>query len=98
MLFPRLVAGTILALGVTGAGLAIANEKGLSTPFSPAKGPVKSLSEISDIVQGLGFTRIHEIEREGGYYEVEAIDGNGRKVEFYLDAVTGREITFKADD
>jgi len=42
----------------------------------------------------LGY-RVRRVERDDGYYEVDAYDKNGRRVELYLHPTTGRLIRVK---
>lgn len=48
-----------------------------------------SFQQALDIIEKAGYTNLHKIERESSYYEVDAMDAQGKKVEFKIDATTG---------
>ena len=48
-----------------------------------------SLQEVLSRLGAAGIHDVEEIEREGDKYEVKAIDPQGRRVELYVDPVTG---------
>lgn len=52
-------------------------------------GPV-SRSDLPGLLAAHGFTRIHDIDKDDGVYEVEARHVNGRKAEIEIDIATGR--------
>lgn len=89
-----LLAALMLALTVS-AGSAI-----LYPVFAQASPPSSSASntqwlslpQVQDRVEAAGYRNIEKIEREDNNYEVKATDADGRRVELYLDPVTG-EIT-----
>ena len=65
-----------------------------------ARSPQAGLS-IGDVYQRLtadGYTRIEEIGRDDGKYEVEARDSQGREVELDIDARTGRILKVEYED
>jgi uncharacterized membrane protein YkoI len=45
-----------------------------------------------------GYAEVYEIERERGRYEVKAKDREGRTVELYLDAGTGKVLETENED
>lgn len=55
-----------------------------------------SLARIATMLEDQGYT-VLEIELERGRYDVEMIDGNGMRVEAYLDAVTGAVLPYRED-
>ena len=59
---------------------------------------VMGLRQIVTTVEALGYTGISEIEFEGGHYEIEAKDPQGKAVELYVDSVTGKVLRVKPDD
>lgn len=56
-----------------------------------------SMSEIITRLEAQGY-QVVEIERERNAYEVEAIDGNGFRMEAYVDPVTGEPMRDHDDD
>jgi hypothetical protein len=56
-----------------------------------------SIGEISTMLEGQGYN-VLEIELERGRYDVDMLDGQGRKVEAYLDPATGEVLPYRADD
>ncbi|MGD9867102.1 MAG: PepSY domain-containing protein [Hyphomicrobiales bacterium] len=59
-------------------------------------GPV-SRADIPALLAGHGFTRIHDIDKDDGVYEVEARHVSGRKAEIEIDIATGRIIEIDWD-
>jgi hypothetical protein len=56
-----------------------------------------SIGQISTMLEGQGY-KVLEIELERGRYDVEMLDGQGRKVEAYLDPATGEVLPYRDDD
>lgn len=88
-----------IAIGIAGAAAigspAMADDDDRRTARSPQAG-----LSIGDVYQRLtadGYTRIEEIERDDGKYEVEARDSQGRQVELDIDAQTGRILEVEHD-
>lgn len=48
-----------------------------------------AIGTVTDKLTSQGYKEIRKIEREGGCYEVKAIEKDGRAVKLYLDAATG---------
>lgn len=91
-----LLATTLIAATAVGFAVNAATD-GVQTA-SPAPVTWMSVSDLAAKLEAQGY-QVLEIEREDGrYYEVEMIDGNGLKVETYLDATTGEPIQLMDDD
>jgi len=56
-----------------------------------------NIGQISTMLEGQGY-KVLEIELERGRYDVEMLDGQGRKVETYLDPATGEVLPYRDDD
>ncbi len=56
-----------------------------------------SVAQIATMLEEQGYS-ILEIELERGRYDVEMIDGNGMKVETYLDPATGAVLPYRDHD
>lgn len=56
-----------------------------------------SLSQVASMLEGKGYSVV-EIELEHGRYDVEMTDANGRRVEAYLNPVTGEMLSYRNDD
>ena len=65
-----------------------ATESALAMPMEQALAQLKAE----------GYGEVYEIERERGGYEVKAKDREGRTVELYLDAATGKVLESEEDD
>lgn len=51
-----------------------------------------SIPEVSARLESAGYRNIEKIEREGGSYEVKAIDHSGRRVKLHVHPHTGEVI------
>lgn len=82
--------GTILAAGIL-VEPAIAQDTGMAASTQPAATPATPLTirQVYDKVEAAGFRDIMEIERESDYFEVKAIDPQGKKAKLKVDLVTG---------
>lgn len=80
------------AVGLFGLG-ATAQQKGVQVE---AKDNM-SLAKLATMLEGQGY-KVLEIELERGRYDVDMLDGNGMKVEAYLDPVTGEALPYRDDD
>ena len=64
---------------------------GCSMAFAaPATQGNIGFKQALDIIEKAGYQNIHKIELEHNYYEVDALDSKGKKVEFNIDAMTGK--------
>lgn len=59
--------------------------------------PHLSVVQIATLLEEQGYS-VLEIEQEDDHYEVEMIDGNGMRVEAYLDRTTGEALPYHDDD
>lgn len=55
-------------------------------------------AQVAARVRDAGYGSIDEIERERDRFEVKTRDANGRRVELYVDALTGEILRSKRDD
>lgn len=79
----------IVAIAVAAAIPALAGDDDIACERSGGK--EISVEEATAAVAGMGY-KVRGVEREGGCYEVKAIDGNGGRIELTLDPVTGKVI------
>ena len=88
-------ANTLIAILVLTGGI-FAAEATFFPAFARGDAPIAasqsnwmSLQEVLSRLGAAGFHDFEEIERESEKYEVKAIDPQGRRVELYVDPVTG---------
>ena len=48
-----------------------------------------AIGAVTDKLTSQGYREIRKIEREGGCYEIKALDKDGKAVKLYLNAATG---------
>jgi uncharacterized membrane protein YkoI len=65
-----------------------------ATPPAPAI----PMEQVLARLKAEGYSEVYEIEREHGKYEVKAKNRDGRTVELYLDAATGKALHSEEDD
>jgi hypothetical protein len=89
----------ILLAATLAAGLfAIGAQAQVTAAQQPVQtGDRMSIAQIATMLESQGYT-VLEIELERGRYDVEMIDGNGMRVEAYLNAVTGEVLPYRDDD
>lgn len=63
-----------------------------------ATAPTIPMEQVLAQLKTEGYSEVYEIEREHGKYEVKAKNREGRTVELYLDAATGRALQREHDD
>ena len=83
---------TLPLLAVAATVLATAMPALASDSRCPALKPDQqalAIGTVTDKLTSQGYKEIRKIEREGGCYEVKAVDKDGRAVKLYLNAVTG---------
>ena len=85
-----LIATLMLTGGMFAAGTTLFPAFARSdTPIAISQSNWMSLQEVLSRLGAAGFHDFEEIERESDKYEVKAIDPQGRRVELYVDPVTG---------
>lgn len=89
------IAGATLI--ISGSALAIASTKTDPSCRDVAGTPL-TIAQLTSRLAENGYRSIHEIEREGGCFEVEARDMNDREVELMVHAVSGEVLTVEQDD
>lgn len=60
--------------------------------------PAMPMEQVLAQLKAEGYAEVYEIEREKGRYEVEAKNREGRTVELYLDAGTGKILETEEED
>jgi uncharacterized membrane protein YkoI len=60
--------------------------------------PAMPMEQVLAQLRAEGYGEIYEIERERDRYEVKAQTREGRRVELYLDAATGKVLQSEEDD
>jgi hypothetical protein len=78
-----LIAG-VAALAVAAGGVGVAQAIGGGDSEEGASGPAADKAKRA-AVQAVGGGRAVEVEQEGGSWEVEVVQGDGRQVEVHLD-------------
>jgi uncharacterized membrane protein YkoI len=63
-----------------------------------APAPAVPMEQVLARLKAEGYREIYEIEREHGKYEVKARNREGRMVELYLDARTGKTLETEQED
>lgn len=106
------VLDTVFAAGgvalLVGSGVALAQQGG-AAPMQDgerraddgrgiAAADAMTLGEAVARAGALGYGPVREAEYEHGRYEIETVDATGRRVELYLDAVTGELLKIDHDD
>lgn len=64
---------------------------------APHQGAPLTVQEITSRVESQGFTNVTKVELEHGRYEVYARDGQGHRMELYVDARTGEILKSERD-
>ncbi len=59
-------------------------------PIAASQSDWMSLQQLQSRLQAAGYHNFEEIERNSYKYEVMAMDPQGRRVELYVDPVTGQ--------
>jgi hypothetical protein len=97
LLKSTLVSG--LALIAMGATIAVASSD-LAPGCKQSAGaePALSIEQLGARLTALGYTRVQEIEREDGCFEVEATDSDNREMELLVHAITGEVLKAEAED
>jgi len=92
------VLGLALSAGFAAAlvDTAIASSKGdgerggaYESSAEKAAGPALALERVAEILKEKGYRQVREVERERDAYEIKAVDSKGKRVKFYMNAVTG---------
>lgn len=86
----RLVGIAVLALGV-GAPLVHAQDQNAASPQLDAK-------QIIAKLESAGYTRIEDVEKDDGVWEVDATNSAGQRVELDVDPATGNVLREAPDD
>ena len=63
-----------------------------------AQGERVPIAEVLKTVEAAGYTNLREVEYEHPVYEVEAFDKQGRPVEVYVHATSGKILGHELDD
>ena len=63
-----------------------------------APAPAIPMEQVLAQLKAEGYGEVYEIEREHGKYEVKARNREGRVVELYLDASTGKTLETEEED
>jgi uncharacterized membrane protein YkoI len=95
-----LLATAAFGFGIVQGALAQNQEPARAQGEAAGGAPAMPLEQVLAQLKAEGYAEIYEIEREHGKYEVKAKSKEGRTVELYLDARTGKtlEIDDEGDD
>lgn len=93
-----LIATLALTGGILGAGAVFlpAFAQG-DTPTAASQSQWMSLQQLQSRLAAVGFHDFEEIERKSDKYEVKATDPQGRRVELYVDPVTGEILKIETE-
>jgi uncharacterized membrane protein YkoI len=61
-------------------------------------GKLLTASEITQKLQGAGYTSIHELDLDEAVWDVEAVDANGQRLELRVNGYTGAVIASGLED
>jgi len=89
-----LSAGAAIVLALT-ASAASADDYYDNGGYGYSQGTVSPRSIVQDL-QYQGFSNISRPALAGQFYQVKAIDPNGKKVKLYIDAYSGRIVKVKS--
>ncbi|THU02476.1 PepSY domain-containing protein [Lampropedia puyangensis] len=59
---------------------------------------VLSAAQVRSVLEAAGYTRIHDLDFEDGYWDADATNPVGQRVELRLDSKTGAVLREKLDD
>lgn len=94
----RIIALAALATMTAGAATVTAHADGDDRRILTApRGEWMSMAEMSSRLEAKGYT-IREIDIDDGYFDVELIDENGRRVDADFHPVTGEVLDWDHDD
>lgn len=63
-----------------------------------ATGQELSAKQIIEKLESAGYTQIHDIEKDDGMWEVDAVNSAGQRVELDVDPVSGNVVRERPDD
>ena len=94
-----LLATAAFAFGIVQGALAQSDQPLRGTAQEAAQvAPALPMEQVLAQLRAEGYGEIYEIERERNRYEVKARNQEGRRVELYLDAATGKVLQSEEDD
>ena len=96
-----LLATAGFGLGIVQGAFAQSNQPAPGTGEQVAQTAPAAAIPMEQVLAQLkaeGYSEVYEIEREHGRYEVKAKNREGRTVELYLDAATGKALQSEEDD
>ena len=68
-----------------------------ATPAATPAPATLTLRQVLDKLEAAGYTHFQKIEHERTYFEVEATDPQGQRVELDIDAVTGEILKMEVE-
>jgi uncharacterized membrane protein YkoI len=77
---------------------ALASGWGLAAAQQPEAARDLAISEVIQKLEALGYTSIHDVEKDDGVWEVDATSPKGERVELELDPKDGRILRERPDD
>jgi hypothetical protein len=93
-----LLATAGFGLGVVQGAFAQSDQPRVQAGEQAAPAPAIPMEQVLAQLKAEGYSEIYEIEREHGKYEVKAKSRDGRTVELYLDATTGKTLETEEED
>lgn len=91
-LFSTIALGAAITVGGAILAPVVLAQAGGDPQAAASRQPWLSLPQIQQRLEAAGYRDIDKIEREDRYYEVKALDADGRRVELKVDPHSG-EVT-----
>ena len=93
-----LLATAAFGLGIVQSAFAESEQPTPQVGQEATSAAAMPMEQVLAQLKAAGYAEIYEIERERGRYEVKAKNQEGRQVELYLDAATGKVLESEHDD
>ncbi|MFG5779471.1 PepSY domain-containing protein [Comamonas sp. J-3] len=78
--------------------LQVLHQSGNASNNNGTAAPVLSATQITQLLQQAGYTRIHDLELDDGVWEADATNAKGLRVELKIHPETGAVLREKLDD
>ena len=78
--------------------LQVLHQSGNASSNNGTAAPVLSATQITQLLQQAGYTRIHDLELDDGVWEADATNAKGFRVELKIHPETGAVLREKLDD
>jgi hypothetical protein len=85
-------------LGIVQGAFAQSDQPRVQTGEQATPAPAIAMEQVLAQLKAEGYSEVYEIEREHDKYEVKAKNRDGRTVELYVDASTGKTLKTEEED